>query len=625
MPVLTVSGDLSHNLFHECRLLAEDICQVDRRLQLQVVGLIEGSWLPYLQEKKNELGGKAAEHVSGPFIFHSSFGYIGGIEELCLWADRAYHWGDPRAEETKYQQVLLEVEQVSKNTMAKFVMDSKYKYVYLEFMVGESRRMSPVVIELFVDECPKTCENFLKLCTGEKSYNSGGTLLHYAHTYLHRIVKGGWIQAGDITGKGKGTSGHSIFGKPFEDESYNIKHDRPGIVGMANAGVPHTNGSQFYITMKDMPHFDRKKVAFGQVVMGFDVLQEINDIETQNERPIKPILIGNSGMYNPHPKFNAEKEYLTTQTLLALKKRLAADKERQKLEPVKRKATLLFLGLKGAGTSSIVQNLKGTPDERPTTTNGFELNEFAAHDFSIRAFGVGGHFKIRGIWPNYFEEVHALVFVVDATDRKQLAEAVTELKKIVQHEKMAGKPVLLFANKQDVEDALGYSDILEAFAKVVKKGDAFKVVLSSAKVEKNAEVKEQLEAAVEQKKKVDAEKKKRDEDEIKRKNEELKKKKSRDDTSEIKDPEEEKKKIVEKAQKQREEEEQEEASQKAIEALESQLYKIDAALSEGIAWLLEHVSDKYRELELRVKNDVQSKKKKEKEDKEAKKLAESGF
>ena len=99
-------------------------------------------------------------------------------------------------------------------------------------------------VELFCQQCPKTCKNFLALAA------SG----YYDNTTFHRNIKGFMIQAGDPTGTGKG--GQSIWGGYFEDEFVStLKHERRGCLSMVNTG-PNTNGSQFFITYARQPHLN---------------------------------------------------------------------------------------------------------------------------------------------------------------------------------------------------------------------------------------------------------------------------------------------------------------------------------------------------------------------------------
>jgi|UniRef100_A0A7S4GAX4 cyclophilin family peptidyl-prolyl cis-trans isomerase len=124
-----------------------------------------------------------------------------------------------------------------------------------------------IVIDLFTDNCPKTCENFRQLCTGEggKGKESGKNL-HYKGWGFHRSIKGSLLQGGDIT-RGDGSGGDSIYKGKFNDEKpgLKIKHDQEGLVSMANSGK-NTNTSQFFITLKALPQLDGKHVVFGKLV-----------------------------------------------------------------------------------------------------------------------------------------------------------------------------------------------------------------------------------------------------------------------------------------------------------------------------------------------------------------------
>ena len=124
-----------------------------------------------------------------------------------------------------------------------------------------------VVFQLFADICPKTCENFRALCTGEMGIGKvTGKPLHYQGTTFHRVVKSFMIQSGDFS-DGNGKGGESIYNKMFEDENFEKKHEEPFLLSMANKG-PNTNGSQFFITTAPAPHLDNVHVVFGEVISG---------------------------------------------------------------------------------------------------------------------------------------------------------------------------------------------------------------------------------------------------------------------------------------------------------------------------------------------------------------------
>ena len=132
-----------------------------------------------------------------------------------------------------------------------------------------------IEIQLMQDVAPKTCENFTKLV--EKGYYNG--------LIFHRVIKGFMLQGGDPTGTGRG--GESIWGEPFEDEvSAGVKFDKVGLLAMANAG-PNTNGSQFFIATAKTPWLNMKHTIFGEVISGYDVVQKIENTETDaSDRPV---------------------------------------------------------------------------------------------------------------------------------------------------------------------------------------------------------------------------------------------------------------------------------------------------------------------------------------------------
>ncbi len=161
---------------------------------------------------------------------------------------------------------------------------SKEVYLIVE-MNGEE--MGKLKIRLFDDIVPKTCENFRQLCQTKK----------YIYSPFHRIIKDFMIQGGDFTNY-DGTGGESIYGGKFPDENFQLKHDKPYLLSMANAG-PNTNRSQFFITTSETPHLDGKHVVFGEIIEGFNIIYELNNVDTDNrDRPINKIVISDCGISN---------------------------------------------------------------------------------------------------------------------------------------------------------------------------------------------------------------------------------------------------------------------------------------------------------------------------------------
>jgi len=161
-------------------------------------------------------------------------------------------------------------------------------YIQEEVVIGR------LTIELFDDICPRACENFLRLCTGEAGTRDG-VALHYKDTPIHRIVPNGWFQAGDIV-DGSGLNSVSSYDSLVEDESFGIEFDRSGVVGYSTS-APHSNGSQFFITLGPCEWMNCTKVGFGILLQGYDFLKKLHSIKCNNQRPCSPITVKSSGVF----------------------------------------------------------------------------------------------------------------------------------------------------------------------------------------------------------------------------------------------------------------------------------------------------------------------------------------
>jgi peptidyl-prolyl cis-trans isomerase A (cyclophilin A) len=160
-------------------------------------------------------------------------------------------------------------------------------YAHFETTLGN------FTIELFDTKAPNTVANFVGLAEGTKTWTHPKTGEKHTNTpyydgiVFHRVIQGFMIQGGDPLGLGYGGPGYQ-----FDDEFHpGLRHDRAGILSMANAG-PKTNGSQFFITLGPTPHLDRRHSVFGAVTEGLDVVQKIGGVPTdRNDRPVTPVVM----------------------------------------------------------------------------------------------------------------------------------------------------------------------------------------------------------------------------------------------------------------------------------------------------------------------------------------------
>lgn len=153
--------------------------------------------------------------------------------------------------------------------------------------------MGNIDIQLFAQQAPIAVGNFIGLAEGTQPWKdpATGKLMRGVPLYngvtFHRVIPGFMIQAGDPLGTGMGTPGYQFANEIAPD----LQFDRPGRVGMANAG-PGTNGSQFFITVAPYPSLNGNYTIFGQVTQGQDVANEISAVPRDaQDKPLTPIHI----------------------------------------------------------------------------------------------------------------------------------------------------------------------------------------------------------------------------------------------------------------------------------------------------------------------------------------------
>ena len=160
--------------------------------------------------------------------------------------------------------------------------------VQAEFVTTEGS----FTVKLYDEEAPNTVANFVGLAEGTKEWTDPRTRQkttapYYNGIIFHRVIDGFMIQGGDPLGQGVGGPGYE-----FADEFHQrLRHDRAGILSMANRG-PNTNGGQFFITLGPTPHLNDRHSVFGEVTSGMDIVRRIGSTPTgRQDRPVKDIQI----------------------------------------------------------------------------------------------------------------------------------------------------------------------------------------------------------------------------------------------------------------------------------------------------------------------------------------------
>lgn len=318
-PPVTVAGRINSPAFQKAKATVEGL---PSEVSVTLKPLMPADYDTYLYQLRRDVGGLSWTHTAGVVVSTDDGDFVGDDDAFVLWL---------RTHRVKIAQLNSDGkarswEELANEAFFEHLSSTGLTYAYLDFAL-DGENIGRLLFEMFSDLLPKTCTNFLQLCTGEKGKTPSGTALTYKNNPVHRIVKGGWIQAGDIK-SGDGDGGASAFGEALPDESFAIKHAVSGLLGMAKAPGPHTAASQFYVTLRALPTFDNANVAFGRLIDGTKLLEFLAETPTSCERPVGELVICGCGQLSL-AQVNAYDQEQAATKMQAITKGRAARKERE--------------------------------------------------------------------------------------------------------------------------------------------------------------------------------------------------------------------------------------------------------------------------------------------------------
>nr|CAI5818984.1 unnamed protein product [Callosobruchus analis] len=158
---------------------------------------------------------------------------------------------------------------------------------FMDFKVDNGEYLGRIIIELYFEFVPVTVQNFLEICKGASN-------LTYKNCLVHSIIRGKYLETGDIT-LGTGRGGISVYGDSFQEENHVLKHTKAGVLSMKRMQHKTENNSQFCISLNALEELDHKNVVFGKIVKGSPTIFKIEGYGRKIGKPFASIRISNCG------------------------------------------------------------------------------------------------------------------------------------------------------------------------------------------------------------------------------------------------------------------------------------------------------------------------------------------
>jgi len=283
---IEVYGLLSSSCFHQARCCAQDLfSNFPRRFdEPTITKMHEFQWKEFVEKKKAEMQGETWGFKNDVLCFVNDEPILSHVE-LFKWAKKHHNHDDYRPEDLYLA--------IAKEQYNQYFLDNESNsYVSMDISI-DGMNGGAFLFELKEEKLPLTCKNFKDLCTAE--------IDGYTNCEVHRIVADGWMQSGSVSQR-KESSGRPSF----SDETFCVKHDRRGVLGMCNERN-HDNKTQFYVTFQPAPFMDTRYVAFGQVIEGWDLLRKIEKVETScSEEPMVDVRVSRCAIRTATPPYKIQ-------------------------------------------------------------------------------------------------------------------------------------------------------------------------------------------------------------------------------------------------------------------------------------------------------------------------------
>ncbi|RCN46943.1 Ras family protein [Ancylostoma caninum] len=295
--------------------------------------------------------------------------------------------------------------------------------VFMEMTAGGAP-LGTIVMELFADVTPRTAENFRQFCTGE--FRKDGVPVGYKNSQFHRVIKDFMIQGGDFV-NGDGTGMMSIYGAKFRDENFELQHNGPGILSMANAGTD-TNGCQFFITCAKTDFLDGKHVVFGRVLDGLLTVRKIENVQTgANNKPKIPILVAQSNSVQFMERAGTSEDYQFKVVLLG--------------EGAVGKSSLLMRYVENKFSPRHISTIQASFQSKQVDIDGVHI--------TLNIWDTAGQEKYHALGPIYYRGSQGALLIYDITDQRSFDRAKVWLKEL---QRALGDSVVLMivGNKFDL-------------------------------------------------------------------------------------------------------------------------------------------------------------------------------